>query len=167
MVAVALLAFFYPRRPRYAAASKERPVNVLQDEDDGDGLYHDLPHDYTLQPFILPDPNLERAPGGFDSLRERPHPMTPTDILYPQTATTTSTRKSSVPSPTHPINIIQHDDAGPSDEPETIELPPAYAHIRSSQRSSGTVPTPTTPTTTKSTTSRQPLCRNSSHADDV
>jgi hypothetical protein len=36
-----------------------------------------------------------------------------------------------------PVNIIQHDDAGPSeggpkeeDEPETIELPPAYTNIK-------------------------------------
>lgn len=34
-----------------------------------------------------------------------------------------------------PVNIIQHDDAGPQEgqgiEPETIELPPAYNKIKS------------------------------------
>ena len=34
-----------------------------------------------------------------------------------------------------PVNVIQHEDAGPSlpaenTEPETVELPPAYTNIR-------------------------------------
>ena len=38
--------------------------------------------------------------------------------------------------PLRPINIIQHDDAGPSEpkeeegDPETIELPPAYTAVK-------------------------------------
>jgi len=28
------------------------------------------------------------------------------------------------------VNIIQHDDAGPDETQETIELPPAYTNIR-------------------------------------
>jgi hypothetical protein len=45
-------------------------------------------------------------------------------------------RKSPVPPSFRAVNIIQHDDAGPSgeypppDEPETIELPPAYTNIK-------------------------------------
>ena len=135
---------------------------MLHDEDDDNGQYHDLPHYYAPQPYLLPDPNMEGASGGVASLRDRPLPMNPVDIPPPQTATTTSTRKSSVPALMRPVNIIQHDDAGPSEgpanvgEPETIELPPAYTHIRSSQRSPSTVPSPTiasTPSATESTTS--------------
>jgi hypothetical protein len=164
LVAVGLLAFFYPRRPRYAAISKERPVNVLHDEEDDNGMYY-LPHDYAPQPYVLPDPNIEGAPG-VTSLRDRPLPVTPSDI-HPQTparmiAAITSPRKSSVPAQLRPVNIIQHHDAGPSEEtasvgePETIELPPAYTHIRSVQRSPGVISTPTTastPTATENTTS--------------
>ena len=40
-----------------------------------------------------------------------------------------------MPSPLRPVNVIQHEDAGPSlpadtAEPETVELPPAYTNIR-------------------------------------
>ncbi|KAH7886857.1 hypothetical protein F5I97DRAFT_1807293 [Phlebopus sp. FC_14] len=48
----------------------------------------------------------------------------------------TSSRKSPMPRQLRPVNIIQHDDAGPpgeldgGEEAETIELPPAYTHIR-------------------------------------
>ncbi|KAG2128713.1 hypothetical protein DEU56DRAFT_957191, partial [Suillus clintonianus] len=45
-----------------------------------------------------------------------------------------SSRKSPMPR-LRPVNIIQHDDAGAADEqaegePDTVELPPAYTHIR-------------------------------------
>ena len=62
-------------------------------------------------------------------------------LQTPVTATTTSTRKSAVPPQLRPINIIQHDDAGPSEDPasrvesRTIELPPAYSNIRKKPRS--------------------------------
>jgi hypothetical protein len=44
-------------------------------------------------------------------------------------------RKGGAPRPMRPVNIIQHDDAGPSlppegGESETIELPPAYTALR-------------------------------------
>ncbi|KAH7925072.1 hypothetical protein BV22DRAFT_1011908 [Leucogyrophana mollusca] len=49
----------------------------------------------------------------------------------------TSSRKSAMPRQLRPVNIIQHDDAGvPAEEdesgqqPETIELPPAYTNLR-------------------------------------
>ncbi|KAF9219529.1 hypothetical protein BS17DRAFT_717307 [Gyrodon lividus] len=47
----------------------------------------------------------------------------------------TSSRKSPMPRQLRPVNIIQHEDAGLSntedaEQPETIELPPAYTNIR-------------------------------------
>jgi hypothetical protein len=143
LLAVALVAFFFFRRRPYSAISKERPVNVLQDDEDGDDSHHDLPHYYTPEPFLVPDPTI----GGTSeaaSTQERPLSMSTIDAGRPQTpvtATTTTTRKSAAPPQLRPVNIIQHDDAGPSEdpasnaEPETIELPPAYTHIRQTPRS--------------------------------
>jgi hypothetical protein len=161
LVAVALLAFFYPRRPGYAAVSKERPVNVLHDEEDGDGSHQALPHSYAPEPFLVPDPSIGGASGA---------PMTPAggpQMLASMTATGTNPRKSAPPGQMRPVNIIQHDDAGPSeglasiDEPETIELPPAYTNIRSVQRSPGPAPIDASSSTDSETTdSSRPLYRN-------
>jgi hypothetical protein len=65
------------------------------------------------------------------------HPQTPTTPSTTTTTTTATTRKSAS---SRPVNIIEHDDAGPSEdlsdqvEPETIELPPAYSNIRQLRR---------------------------------
>jgi hypothetical protein len=54
------------------------------------------------------------------------HPQTPTTPTTTTTTTTAMTRKGAS---RRPVNIIEHDDAGPSEdlsdqvEPETIELP--------------------------------------------
>lgn len=54
----------------------------------------------------------------------------------PDQSTTSYMRKSPAPPSFRPVNIVQHEDAGPSagaeEEAETIELPPAYTHIKSS-----------------------------------
>jgi hypothetical protein len=60
-------------------------------------------------------------------------PRSPT----PDASGSSLTRKSAAgPSALRPVNIVQHDDAGPpeeaahGEEPETIELPPAYTNIK-------------------------------------
>ncbi|KAF8269216.1 hypothetical protein EI94DRAFT_1725804 [Lactarius quietus] len=139
MVAVALLAFFYPRRPGYAAISKERPVNVLIDDEDDNGPHQDLPHYYAPQPYLVSDPNIGGTSGA---------PSTPV-IQHPHgmSAAATTMHKSALPDQMRSVNIIQHDDAGSSEvpsgasEPETIELPPAYTNIRSAQRNPSIAPT--------------------------
>jgi hypothetical protein len=78
------------------------------------------------------------------TIADTPRPQTPVGM----TAATKTTRKSGPLAQLRPVNIIQHDDAGPSaGEPETIELPPAYTNIRSAQRPPGTasasIPAPT------------------------
>jgi hypothetical protein len=81
--------------------------------------------------------------------------MTTADIQRPQTpmsatSATTATRKSAAPPQLRPVNIIQHDDAGPSEgpigqgEPETIELPPAYTNLRPARSSPLAASIPTT-----------------------
>lgn len=48
--------------------------------------------------------------------------------------TSTYFRKSPAPPSFRPVNIVQHEDAGPSEagggDLETIELPPAYTNLR-------------------------------------
>jgi hypothetical protein len=146
ILAGTLLAFFCFRRRPYSAISKERPVNVLQDDEDSNGSHHDLGQLYTPEPYLVPDPTIA-ATSEAASSRDRPISMAMTDLGRPQTpvttvtTTTTTTRKTAVPPQLRPVNIIQHDDAGPSEDPadhpeaETIELPPAYTNLRPTQRS--------------------------------
>ncbi|KAF8265833.1 hypothetical protein EI94DRAFT_266606 [Lactarius quietus] len=150
IVAFASIAFFYARRLGYAAISKERPVNVLYDDEDGDGSYQDLPDHYVVEPYLVSDPNIG-GPSVDASTSDRLLSITPADSSHPQgiTAPVTTMRKNALPAPLRPTNIIQHDDAGPREspasvgEPEMIELPPAYTNIRSVQ-SPDVAPTSTT-----------------------
>ncbi|KAH9031672.1 hypothetical protein EDB85DRAFT_1865648 [Lactarius pseudohatsudake] len=167
IVAALLVAFFYFRRQKYSAVSKERPVNVLHDDDeDGDVSPPDLPQYYAAEPYLVPDPTIVGTSEAA-STHDRPLSMTTADIPRPQTpgsmnTATTHTRKSALPPQLRPVNIIQHDDAGPSEaptsagEPETIELPPAYTNIRSAQRPPDTAPAPTTDSTPAPTTDSTP-----------
>lgn len=55
------------------------------------------------------------------------------------TTALTSSRKSGMTRQLRPVNIIQHEDAGPSSaqeegQPETIELPPAYTNLQQQQQ---------------------------------
>jgi hypothetical protein len=112
---------------------------VLHDEEDGNAPHQELPHYYTPEPYLVPDPTV----GGTSeaaSMRDRPLSMATLDVprpLTPASMTTATTRKTAPMPQLRPVNIIQHDDAGPSEgpaspgEPETIELPPAYTNIRS------------------------------------
>ncbi|KAF8257808.1 hypothetical protein EI94DRAFT_1791471 [Lactarius quietus] len=137
IVAFASIAFFYARRLGYAAISKERPVNVLHDDEDGDGSYQDLPDHYIVEPYLVTDPKIG-GPSVDASRSGRLLSITPAYSSHPQgiTAPVTTMRKNALPAPLRPTNIIQHDDAGPREgpasvgEPETIELPPAYTNVR-------------------------------------
>ncbi|OSD01457.1 hypothetical protein PYCCODRAFT_517221 [Trametes coccinea BRFM310] len=160
-IALALVLLFVLRRRRFQKGTKERPVDLLQDQDNeaGDGR---PPEYYQPEPFVLPDPTVASTREGsiragtasYQGLATRPsaeqrHSYLSTDTsetgtqalgLRPpaSSAPSSSTRKSPAPPTFRPVNIIQHDDAGPSEppppppeeEPETIELPPAYTNIR-------------------------------------
>lgn len=59
-------------------------------------------------------------------------------LPHGSSAGVTGSRKSGMSKQLRAINIIQHEDAGPSSaqegaQPETIELPPAYTNIRKEQ----------------------------------
>ncbi len=139
---------------------------LQEDDEDGNVSPQDLPHYYAPEPYLVLDSTIVGTSEAA-STHDRPLSMTTTDIQRPHTpgsmnTATTATRKTATLPQLRPVNIIQHDDAGPSEaptsagEPETIELPPAYTKIRSAQRPPDTAPDPTTastPAPTETTTS--------------
>jgi hypothetical protein len=150
-----LVAFWFVRRRPYSTLSRQRPVNVLQDdEDDGNEEDHDLPQYYAPEPYLLRDPTTRRTSEAA-STDDRPLSMSTVtaDVQRPQTPVTptTTTRKSAAFPQLRPVNVVQHDDTGPGEDlsgqakPETIrvELPPAYSNISQPQRSPLASPTST------------------------
>jgi hypothetical protein len=134
-----LVAYFLRRRP-YA---KERPVIVLQDDEDEDEQNHNLPQHYVPEPFLFPLPT---TGGMYEATSSR-------DALVSMTTERVQTpRKSALPPQLRSVNIVQHDDAGPGEglsghSPSvTIELPPAYTNLRQTQDTSLTASTPTSTT---------------------
>ena len=155
LIALLLFLLFLRRRRRVRNRQNEKPVDLLH-EDDGDDApanRNELPQYYQPEPFIVPDPTATSADGhttefsgagrpSGDTRRISGHSGTSRtgtpDILGAGSSTSASgARKGGAPRPLRPVNIIQHDDAGPSETPkseepeETIELPPAYTNIRS------------------------------------
>ncbi|KAM5533380.1 hypothetical protein V8D89_012930 [Ganoderma adspersum] len=157
LLAIALVVLFFFRRRRHHknSGTKERPVDLLHDADvdnEGHVVGDSLPAYYQPEPFTLPAPTIASsshhdAPaserGSFSRDRRQSYLSTSTSEqggsgyaggmlrLAPSSAPSTSvSRKSPVPPSFRAVNIIQHDDAGPEEEPETIELPPAYTNIK-------------------------------------
>ena len=150
-VALCLLALFFVRRRRFHQAQK-KPVDLLHEND---GSNDNLPQFYRPEPFVVPEPSVlsttaapETTQGGSDTRpsadRRTSHysnltadqPMSMRSSTPDQSVSTSAyMRKSPAPPSFRPVNIVQHEDAGPSEdtapqEPETIELPPAYTNIR-------------------------------------
>lgn len=157
-IAVALIILFFVRRHRFHQ-QKQRPVDLLHEND---GSNDNLPQFYRPEPFVVPEPTAPSTAGGSApetraATETRPsldnrnshysthtteqvmsvRSATPDQSQAASTSAYTSTymRKSPAPPSFRPVNIVQHEDAGPSadmteQEPETIELPPAYTNIR-------------------------------------
>jgi hypothetical protein len=140
-------AFWFVRRRPSLAVSQERPVNVLQDDEDRreDDHWYDLPQSYTPEPLLVPDQTTASGTPEPASTPDRSlsRSTVTANVQRPQIPTTPTTmiRKSTSFPQLRPDHIIQHDDAGPSKdlsgqaEPETTELPPAYSDIGQPQRS--------------------------------
>ena len=155
LIAVLLLLLFFRRRERLHKRQKERPVDLMNAEEDGDEDHaprqNELPQYYRPEPFMVPD-RLSGTGEGYTTDGERPlSGVTTTTSYYNRSATPEGSaangygagvsassiggRKGGM-RPLRPINIIQHDDAGPSEpkeeegDPETIELPPAYTAVK-------------------------------------
>ncbi|KAF8262165.1 hypothetical protein EI94DRAFT_1744263 [Lactarius quietus] len=153
MVCVALIAFFYARRRGYSAISTEHRVLVLHDYEDDDRSYQNHPYDYELEPYVVPDINVG-SPSVAASTSDRLLSTTSADIPSTQASASTNNvtiHKRALPPRLRPVNIVQHNDAGPSGVPsargagehETIELPPAYTNIGSVQSPHGNAETTT------------------------
>lgn len=138
---------------------------ITDDDDDappaaGGTRRNELPEYYQPEPFMVPDPMLDAGRssiGGTYTDDDGTRPLSATSSSFYTRGTTpepgaslagygaggthagSSTggerRKGGAPRPMRPVNIIQHDDAGPPEdkepeaEPETIELPPAYTAV--------------------------------------
>ncbi|KAI3618056.1 hypothetical protein WG66_005743 [Moniliophthora roreri] len=135
-ILAAILILFFFRKRSHGNRSGEKPVDLLNaDEGDESNRRQELPQYYEPEPFLVPDPTVAGSDGV--SSDGRPLSMYTTDRSgTPDAASTSATRKTA-PRQFRAVNIIQHDDAGPSEqkpageeEPETIELPPAYTNIR-------------------------------------
>lgn len=148
LLIIAFFLLFWFRRRRAQRASKERPSLFIDNDDDApisqppDG---ELPVYYEPEPFTASEPTdraSTRRPSTAIDGSDRPVSQSltyltdPHRVTSPDGTSTGLTRKSPLPSPLRPVNVIQHEDAGPSlpadnAEQETVELPPAYTNIRS------------------------------------
>ena len=138
LILIGLVAFWLIRRRALFALSKERPVNVIQDDEDGNGEnnWHHPPPYYAPDPFPPPTPTIKEMSEAMFTQDHPPSVSTVTiDVRSPQAPMMTTTHKNSSVPQLRPINIIQHDDSGAREdlsdqgEPETIELPPAYSNV--------------------------------------
>lgn len=150
LIAALLVGLFFMRRRRLHSKGKERPDLLTDEGDDGGAMRNELPQHYQPEPFMVEDPTVGRSSlGGLTAEGRRNSGLTdadgrPISVLYSESRSgtpdpssmSTSTRKTGAPMrQMRPVNIIQHADAGPSaphpeEEPETVELPPAYTNIR-------------------------------------
>ncbi len=141
LIALILVGLFLWRRHHFHQQHK-RPVDLLNEDDAVDG---NPPQYYQPEPFVVPEPTASSSAAETSTVAGGARPsvdhrqshysnLTGERSATPdQSAVSGSTymRKSPAPPSFRPVNIIQHDDAGPSAaEPETIELPPAYTNIR-------------------------------------
>lgn len=179
LAAAFLLIFFYRRRKKHQLRQREKPIDLNEGDDeggDGDGSHdrlsrNNLPEFYRPEPFTVPDPTVASSHGEYTDADDSARPLSGTATsFYTRSGTpdgsvalgygvgnatpssTNATGRKGQPPRMRPVNIIQHDDAGPSapfnpaqdEEPETVELPPAYTAIQSRKapEPSGDAPPP-------------------------
>ena len=167
VVACVLIVWALRRRQNSQRRTKKLSTNVIDADDDDDApramRENELPQNYQPEPFMVPIP--APTPTEFDDEFGSGRPLssgtrtsfytrsdTPdmaSTLHGPGPGVTTVAgssgvgRKGGAPKPMRAVNIIQHHDAGPSnngegEEPvETIELPPAYTMVRTSGGSGG------------------------------
>ncbi|KAJ1311691.1 hypothetical protein OPQ81_010164 [Rhizoctonia solani] len=159
IVIILLVLLFFYRRHKHHQNTGTRPMkpDLIDPSEDRQQAGEERPGLYEPEPFIMPPPDIETSshhslytaqdaggrpsmshtgtvPGGHARAPSRLSVTTASELggIPPSSQ---GTRKSGMP-PTsfRPVNFIQHDDAGEvepdSQEPETIELPPAYTDFR-------------------------------------
>jgi len=147
LIVIALIALFFMRRRRHARDERNKVRPDLLQTDEGDeapaATRNELPQYYQPQPYLMAESTVGRSSmDGHTDTDGRPLSTLMSDTASRSgtpdpSSISTSTRKTGAPRQMRPVNIIQHADAGPSappaaaeEEPETVELPPAYNHIR-------------------------------------
>lgn len=169
---IASILLIWALRRRQKRVERAKKLNVdLTDGDDDDNApqvmrQNELPQNYQPEPFMIPIPDGTASEFDDELSMGRPLSAGTRSSFYvrsetPDRASTfagispgvggssAGGRKGGAPKPMRAVNIIQHQDAGPTenegkDEPvETIELPPAYTMVRTS---SGAVAGPSTST---------------------
>jgi hypothetical protein len=160
----ALLIYYLRRRERLKRRQKDRAVDLLNAEDDEDdqlpppstaaaasarprSSQNDLPEFYRPEPYLVSESDTRtdtltlsagRRTPGFESRRLSGTTNEMSQVGYNDPSVTSSVgRKGPTPRQYRAVNIIQHEDAGPSGPPppadgeaDTIELPPAYTNIK-------------------------------------
>jgi hypothetical protein len=144
------VVFLLLRRRRHHKRTAGEPVDLLEGRD---GERHEdagVPEQYLPEPYHIPPSTSnemsETASAHHLTARDRRVSglslTTQTRLSSEETSTVPgrSTAPTSAKSPAGPpqlraVNIIQHEDAGPSEtqkeeEQETVELPPAYTNLR-------------------------------------
>lgn len=160
IVIILLVALFFYRRHRHHKNTGTRPMkpDLIDPSEDRQHTSEERPGLYEPEPFIMPPPEVDLETSSRHSLytandgaAPRPsnagtipggHARAPSRLSVTTTSelgavppSSQGTRKTGMP-PTsfRPVNFIQHDDAGEvapdNQEPETIELPPAYTDFR-------------------------------------
>jgi len=140
-----IVLFVLLRRRRSRRRFDEQPVDLLGGRDQGQaGADAPVPQQYVPEPYHIPAdqrPDMSETsdgnnlgPGALSGGSRRLSGITSTESSGPLSGTSNTT-KSGAPPSLRPVNIVQHEDAGPSEghgqqEPETVELPPAYTNLR-------------------------------------
>ncbi|KAF7316292.1 hypothetical protein MIND_00147900 [Mycena indigotica] len=152
LLAICLIMFFFMRRRRLRAEEKSKIRPDLLQADEGDeGGASGVPQYYQPEPYLMAESTVGRSSLGGLTSDDRRFSQTDTDGRPLSTLLSDTASRSGTPDPSNmssstrkgplrqmrPVNIIQHSDAGPSappataeeEEPETVELPPAYTNI--------------------------------------
>ncbi|KAM6503585.1 hypothetical protein JOM56_000528 [Amanita muscaria] len=158
IVVVSVLLFYFLRR-REKNKSKDHPVDLINaDEDEEAGppdinvpgsrsSRNELPEFYRPEPYLVAESDRHTETTSMRSgersrristVTSQPETMSQIGFGYGDPSVGSSSgRKGLTPRPYRAVNIVQHEDAGPSEAPvdgeeaETIELPPAYTNLRS------------------------------------
>jgi len=137
-----IVLFILLRRRRSKRRFDEQPVDLLGGQGQA-GADAPVPQQYVPEPYHIPAsqrPEMSETsegnlgPGALHEGNRRLSGVTSTESSGPLSGTS-NTAKSGAPPSLRPVNIVQHEDAGPSEghgqqEPETVELPPAYTNLR-------------------------------------
>ena len=137
VLVVAIFAtIFIRRRRRRQNSSKERATIFLDNDDDNE--YRDHSSRYCEpEPFTLTE-SAQDSSSREQSTSDTPGQQAVLDTYVaddpPSARTQSGASKKSPAPPSVRLNVIVHEDAGPSmtedEEPKIVELPPAYTNIR-------------------------------------